>query len=404
MAKRKKKVFLVSPDERAILYNAGDRKPLGVLYLSASLEQNRIENSVFDLNHQSYDSLLEALRRETPDYVGLAIPSSPSYKQMKEIAEDIKSEHPKIKIIAGGPHVSAIPDCLEGLADASIVGYGEEAILKAVNGQKGIIKEEIDTNKYPIPNRNKLNPDLYSMFTRGLRTATIVTSRGCPYACAFCSTHQRRVDYRNPENIEEEIHIIKGQGYPAVYILDENFVVRQNHFMSVTQIMRDNNMKYKMEMRSSDVTKKRAERLKESGCLEVAMGIESGNNTVLSKTKKNTTVEKNRRAIETFNDVGIPVKGFFILGLPGETYETARQTIDFAEEMREKGLETADFYALTPFPGSPIWESPEKFGIKILSRNFDEFLQKGEPVIETTSLRREKIKELLEEARKRWEK
>ena len=402
MRAKRKVIFLVSPDERDILYNAGDRAPLGILYLSAALTKNGILNCVFDLNHQDYNVFLEAVKQQRPDDIGLSIPSSPSYKQIKRIAGEIKSDYPKINVFVGGPHVSAIPDCLEGIADASVVGYGEEAILKAVNGKRGIIEEKADINKHPIPDRTKLDSRLYSMFTGDLRTATIVTSRGCPFSCVYCANHQRKVEYREPDNIEEEIKLLKKQGYEAVYILDENFVVKEKHFVSVAQVMKDNKMKYRMEMRASDVTREKVKLFKETGCIETAIGIESGNDEMLMRTNKKTTVETNTKAIEIFHEYGIPVKGFFILGLPGETYETARQTIDYAEKMRNKGLTHADFYALTPFPGSDIWENPGKFGIKILSKDFDKYLQKEDPVIETEDLENQQIKELLQEARSRW--
>jgi len=398
------KFFLVSPNERSFLWGAGDRVPLGALYISSALSANKIDNEVFDLNHYNLNALLVKIKKEKPDYVGLSIISSASFKQMKELSEKVKELNQNTKIIVGGPHVSALPKSLEGLAYASIVGYGERGILKVIDGEKGIVKEDIDVNEFPIPNRSKLDPTNYSMYINNLRTASIVTSRGCPYNCAFCAKHDRKVRFRNPENIKEEVRELKKQGYNAVYILDENFVIKEYHFEEVTQIMDKEGMKYKIEMRTNDVTEERVKRLKQTGCIETALGIESGDNQILKNIKKRTTVEINRRAIEIFKNQEIPVKGFFIIGLPGETYETARKTIEFAEEMRNKGLTNADFYSLSPFPGSEIWKNPEKYNIKILSKNFDNYLQKGNPVIETEYLPIKKIEELLKEARTRWKK
>ena len=118
------------------------------------------------------------------------------------------------------------------------------------------------------------------------------------------------------------------------------------------------------------------------------------------------TGKPERNSVLVFKYPNNPKKSFIkrVIGLPGETYETARKTIEFAEEMRNKGLTNADFYSLSPFPGSEIWKNPEKYNIKILSKNFDNYLQKGNPVIETEYLPIKKIEELLKEARTRWKK
>jgi radical SAM superfamily enzyme YgiQ (UPF0313 family) len=307
-------------------------------------------------------------------------------------------------IVAGGPHISALPSSLEGCVDAVITGYGEEGILKVIQGKRGRIHESVDINKFPLPNRVKLNFENYKLFTDELETATMITSRGCPHKCAFCASHERKVQFREPENVREEIQQLKLQGYQAVYILDENFGIKKNHLMKITDIFRKEKMRYRMEMRSRDVTEEVSKRLKETGCMYVSLGCESGDNKILKKTETGKTVEENKNAIQILNKYNIPVKGFFIIGLPGETNETARKTIEFSEEMRYQGLKHADFYTLTPFPGNAIWNNPEKYGIKILSKNFDAYLQKGCPLIETEHLSQKRIKELLEEARTRWKK
>ena len=206
------------------------------------------------------------------------------------------------------------------------------------------------------------------------------------------------------ENIKGEVRELKKQGYDAVYILDENFIIKKEHFDAVTQIMKEEEMKYRVEFRSSNVNESIAKKLKDTGCIYTAIGFESGDDEILKRVNKKTSVEKNRKAIEILGKYEIPVKGFFIIGLPGETEETARKTVAFSEEMKYKGLTSADFYSLTPFPGSPIWDDPEKYGIKILSRDFDSYLQKEDPVIETENLSRDKIKEIVEEGRNKWKK
>jgi radical SAM superfamily enzyme YgiQ (UPF0313 family) len=394
------KVFLVSPNERNFLWNAGDRMPLGLLYVSSALTGNQIDNEVFDLNHFDTERFVEEVKEKKPDLVGLSIPSSPSYNQMRKLAEKIKPYAGSI--VAGGPHVSALPDSLDGLVDSVVNGYGEEGILEVINGRRGKITKPVDINKFPLPNRQKLGYRNYAMWTEGLKTATIITSRGCPYNCVFCASHERKVQFRDPENVKEEIRQLRKQDYQAVYVLDENFSINRRHLEEITKVLKKEDMKYKMEMRSGDATREIAEELVKTGCLQVNIGCESGDNEILTMANTGKNVEENREAIHILHKYGIPVKGFFIIGLPGETEETARKTIEFAEEMRHNGLKYADFYTLTPFPGNPVWDNPEKYGLRILSRDFDSYLQKGDPVIETENLSKERISKILGEARARW--
>lgn len=402
---KKPEVFLVSPNEKQVLWGAGDRLPLGLLYISKALSENGVENQVFDLNHYETWKFLEKVRNESPAWVGLSIISSPSFNQIKKIAEKITDISPKTKMVAGGSHLSALPHSLDGIVDAIVIGAGENGVLQVIKGGKtGIINEPFEINDYPIPAREKLDYRNYKMYVDQLLTATIVTSRGCPFNCPFCASHERKVQFRNPENVKREINLLKKQGYESVYILDENFIIKEEHFGEIIKIMKQEDMKYRMEMRADRVNKEIAEKLKRSGCRYIALGIESGDNDILKRINKGTTVEINEKAIEILGKQGIYVKGFFIIGLPGETEQSAKKTIEFADKMRERGLSSADFYALTPFPGSPIWDNPGQYGIKILDRNFDNYLQKEDPVIETEYLSNTKIKVLVDGGRARWKK
>jgi radical SAM superfamily enzyme YgiQ (UPF0313 family) len=127
---------------------------------------------------------------------------------------------------------------------------------------------------------------------------------------------------------------------------------------------------------------------------------------VLDKIGKRLSVEENERAVELLSRHKIDTKGYFIFGLPYQDYDSGLKTIEFAKRLKRKGMSQADFYVLTPFPGSPIARNPEKYGIKILSKDYDQYLQvRGntvEPVIETEWLGREEIKSLADRARAEW--
>ena len=108
--------------------------------------------------------------------------------------------------------------------------------------------------------------------------------------------------------------------------------------------------------------------MKQAGCSIVCLGLESGNDEVLKKLQKGTTVAKQRNSVELCHKHGIKVKGFFIIGLPGDNEITVRQTIDFAKSLK---LEYADFYPLTPYPGTQLWNNPSKYDIEVIKPEND---------------------------------
>ena len=141
--------------------------------------------------------------------------------------------------------------------------------------------------------------------------------------------------------------------------------------------------------------------------LEIAsIGIESGNNKILENINKKITTEEIEKKVELLHKYNVDVKGFFIFGLPGEGPEEAMETINFANKLKDKGLTSADFYAMTPFPGTPIYNNPEKYGCKILHHDWDKYLEVGkdeiEPVLETDKMNTTQIKNFMRLAKQQW--
>jgi len=147
--------------------------------------------------------------------------------------------------------------------------------------------------------------------------------------------------------------------------------------------------------------------LHKTGCKLYCVGAESGSQKVLNAIRKGTKVERNLQIIQEANSIGLPVKVFFIIGLPGETEETVQETIDFIERC---GPGNYDCYSLIPYPDSDIYKDPEKFGIKIKSKDFGNYCViaghgEGRFVVETEELTTNEISKLYEEVRrtvKKW--
>lgn len=388
--------LLIHPGEKGILTDAGDRPPMGLLYLSAALKSKGIEHKVLDMNHTDEKKVLEEVKNY--DNIGISLFTSAVYDKVKDLANKIHHINgKKRKVIVGGYHVTADPDSVMSFADEAITEYGERQIL----GHSGF-----DINEFPIPNREALDMTNYNMFMEGNRTTLMTTSRGCPFTCSFCGNFDHKTKYRHIDNIVKEMDEIKDLEYQGIYFTDDSFTMNMNHASKVMQQAKSRGLEYRIATRSQFINEDIAKHLKETGCTMVGLGIESGNNQILKGANKQMTKEQNEQAVYTLNKAGIKTKGFFIIGLPHETKETARETIKFAKHLRLKGLNSADFYPMTPFPGSDINKHPEKYGLTILTKDYSKYIQAGtktpDPIIRTEYLGPHEIKELLEEAQAEW--
>ena len=396
-------IYLISANERKFLRDAGDRPPLGNLYLSAVLKSEGIEHKVIDLNHDDWEKVKENIRKEQPEMVGLSV-MSPVYKQMNEIARQIKKISPFTKIVAGGFHITSMPGSMH--VDEEIIGYAERAILRARKGKNGGKINWVDINEYPIPNRGAVDASRYKMRLEGLRATTMITSRGCPFNCCFCGNFDKKQTRRDINNIEQEVKEIKKMGYQAVYLLDDSFTLNKRHAMRVAELMWNYGLKYRIETRANLLDEELVKVLSMTGCLVVGIGIESGSDMVLDRICKGQTTEQARTAVKLLGKHGIKTKGFFMFGLPGETEKDAYKTIEFAKELKTYGMAYADFYILMPFPGTPIWNDPEKYGIKIIEKDFTKYLVAGKDkpkcFHKNGFMTRRKVEEIRNYAEEEW--
>jgi len=193
-----KKVFFVSPDEKKFLSDAGDRLPLGILYVATSAQKAGYDVRVYDLNHSSRGKLVEDILLEGPNAVSYSVVSSPSFNYMNSLLRTIKINSPKTINIVGGYHAIARPQDFE-YADYVVKGDGEQAILDILEGRKVYNDlQRVDVNDIPFPDRNLVNTDNYNMQQNGHRCATLISSRGCPFSCL--EENQRIWFSRKPNN------------------------------------------------------------------------------------------------------------------------------------------------------------------------------------------------------------
>jgi len=372
-------------------------EPLGLLYLGAILEGKGVEVEVVDMN---FHDDLSVLKNHEADVYGVYCSSS-ILDSALEVNQYVKNLYPDSLRIVGGPHPTCMPHEMAEHFDKVVVGEGEEAILKALEeDSEKIIScspiENLDT--IPFPARHLVSNYEYTRTIGGLKSTSLVTSRGCPYRCAFCCKDARgkKVRYRSAANVLSEVdECIQLYGIQAFNIRDDIFTRNKPRFFEILDGFKKRWVIWRCLTRTDLVDEKVLTAMKESGCVQIVYGIESGSQTILDNLQKDTTVEQNALAINRSVEAGIPTKASIIVGSPGETWDTIHASLDFIERNRPDEVIVCLF---TPYPGSPVWNDPDAFGMKILTRDFSKYLivgkgMQGNVVVETEEMNAQDLRD-----------
>jgi radical SAM superfamily enzyme YgiQ (UPF0313 family) len=235
------------------------------------------------------------------------------------------------------------------------------------------LEDDLDT--LPVPARELVPLSRYLAFDSH---ASVVTSRGCPYECVFCSAPAwtgRKVRYRNPSLCVDEIEQLAATGFTEITIEDDLFTLYRKHFLAVCGelIRRDTGIRWNAFSRVDTISPEIVETMAKAGCQAICFGVESGNQEVLDLVKKNSNLQKVKEAMRMTQDVGISALASFIIGLPGETDETLRKTVEFANELHQEFGSLYGFHILAPFPGTEVREKAKDYGLEILTDDWTRY-------------------------------
>jgi len=311
----------------------------------------------------------------------------------KEIIKIIRKIKPQIKVIIGGPHCTLFPEKAleETQADICVQGDGEfviSDIKKAIKGEisfskisgiyyreKGKIRKGAtlklinNLDSVPFPARHLTNKYNYgNQFNPKIKNGeftSIITSRGCPFSCKFCSRNSvsmRMYRARSTENILEELKELKNKGYKYVAFVDDSFLSNKNQTHELFDKIIEGQLDMRFIITASRVDSADEElfrKMKKAGVTHIQYGLESGNQDVLDFYNKNTTLEKIRYAVNLSHKIGFFNMGSFILGAPFETKKHFDRTINFAKTLP---LDSVSFVPLKYMAGSELWCSAVKDG------------------------------------------
>ncbi len=360
----------------------------GIGYLSEFLLSKGIDVEVMDMRFgYSVSDLLAKIHEFKPDLVGFNMMTYNCFIGYSVISK-IRSD--KYKIMVGGPHASTLrkdvlKDCPE--VDYAIKLEGELTLLELCEGKdeaeiKGLIFrkdgeivenedrpfiESLDT--LPFPRYKKFELDKYAG-----KSIPISTSRGCPYDCIYCPIQAaigKRYRARSAEDVVNEIKFWYGQGRREFIILDDNMTLLTERVYKICDLIEKNDMKGLSLNCSNGVRADRVDfdllkRMKEVGFDRLSFGVESANDKILKTIKKGESKEVIEKAIKNACDLGYDVGLFFIVGLPGETNETIRESFEFAKKYP---VNFARFYNPIVFPRTELFEWAKKNNL--LTKDYD---------------------------------
>jgi anaerobic magnesium-protoporphyrin IX monomethyl ester cyclase len=358
--------------------------PLGLGYIAAYLrQQGHAVRMVLSLTPEV---LLDQLQTFKPELVGVSC-MTPTFPQAVAICRLVK-KHSNAATVLGGPHVTALKEEIlqEQSVDYVVYGEGELTITELcqaleqsdrqvshiqglvyrapdgtvkTNPPRALIKE---VDSLPFPARDLV--DMTRLGTHkyidvGRVSATMISSRGCPFKCAFCSSHitmGKIYRFRSAENVLAEIdELVDRYRVNHIAFEDDTFTLNRDRVETICRglIQRNYDLTWYCLSRVESMDPELARLMRQAGCRLVSFGIESGNPEILEKIHKKISLPAARQAIEACYQAGLRTQCTFILGFPFDTQQTMADTLHFAQELSPT---IAIFFALVPYPGTEMFQ------------------------------------------------
>ncbi len=370
-------------------------EPMSLVYIASTLNHYGHNASILDCESEglSLQDVEQHLKEGNFEMVGIAM-LTVMYTQTLELAKLVKRINPNTNVVVGGPHPSTnamqiikeVPEI-----DIAVIGEAEFTfmdLVRAVEDKKSFAdikgiayrnekgeavmtpeREMIqDLDSIPIPDRSLLRMHLYRpsvSYYKKLPAYIVLTSRGCPYRCTFCSkVFEKTYRYNSPERVIAEMKdLVENFGAKEIVFRDDTFTMKRSWTEEVCKKIIDEGLHEKIRWscmtRVNLVTLDLLKLMKKAGCWGIHFGVESGNQRLLDLMKKDVTVEQIRNAFKWTREAGIETRAFMMIGLPTETREESLETIEFAKSLDP---DWAQFTICTPYPGTEMFRQAIETG------------------------------------------
>jgi radical SAM superfamily enzyme YgiQ (UPF0313 family) len=374
---------------------------LGLGYVAACLLREGHNVRIIDAKTENLglSAVVERVREFTPDLVGVTAMTH-EITCAGRICEAVKQMRPETVTMVGGPHSTALPtDTLAEFPaiDVAVRGEGELTACELANAIAGGNPRHTWSDIAGIAYRDEghiiRNADrpfirdldalpfpAWELFPRVAGGWPLYAGRGCPFRCSFCQrVLGSRIRLRSVDNVMAEIDELEARtGQRSSWFQDETFGVNPRWTNELLDRLIERNRRrgftwqWKANSRANLADRALYRKMRRAGCKMLDFGIESGNEQILRRIHKNITLQQARTAISAAKAAGLRTNAFFIIGHPGETWQTALQTVRFAP------LCAADSIAvgvMVPYPGTEIWEMARRreWGYRILSRDWQQY-------------------------------
>lgn len=392
--------------------------PLGLCYLKSPLQADGHQVKVVDAEASGYslNDILTIVQDYKPDIVGIQI-VSPLWLTAVAIATAIKERFKSILVVAGGPHVTLTRE--EALREAPAFDYavlsesedGMRQLVEAITSGDSHDVEKVtgilyrrgdevrashprtlrpDVDHLLFPDRSDLDHGKYLFSVPGAgirRFTTLITSRGCPYNCTFCTEplmYGRTTRFRSAQNVVDEIQDFHDKHDINHFIfVDDTLTTRKERIMDMCAQLKERKLDITWEgwTHVNTVSPDLLHVMHDAGLRRLSFGIESGNAEVLKSLQKNSTLPRVRDAYRWAKEAGIETRGSVILGLPGDTKASVQETIDFVVNLKE--CDHAYFNIAMPYPGTEIRRQAlaGEAGIRLLTEEYSELRRQGQKVV-----------------------
>jgi len=384
--------------------------PVGLAYLGSSLEQvgHKVKIIYTFNSKKGITEFKKELKNYDPDVVGISSTTIDIHICL-QLVDLVKVHNPNCLTVLGGAHPTVCAKEILDLnsnVDAIVRGEGEITLTELLEKKnkedfgtvKGITfklngkmienpgRENIeDLDSLPFPAYHLLPMETYKNWRKlfnvfpfrkaGSSYASITSSRGCPFACIFCSSRRmwgKKWRIRSPENVIEELKLLRYKyNKKYIYFLDDTSTVNKDRMLKICDLIRKEgiDIAWECSTRVDLFDKDLASTLKKSGCVNVYLGLESGVQETLDFISKGVKIEDSIRSVKIAKEAGLTVESNFMIGIPGETREKINQTIYFAKKL---DIEYPSFTILTPYPGTKLYEYAERNNL-LLTKDWSKY-------------------------------
>ena len=447
-----RKILLIGPPWFRLLGGSSPPSPLGLCYIAGVLEENGFNVLVYNadfkartglsqasemtanygnylqilenINHPLWKEVETVITQQSPDIVGISATTA-QYGSALNVSKLVKNFNPDIPVVWGGVHPTILPDEVinNGHVDIVVRGEGEYTFLDLIQNlerldrvqgitymQNGKVTHNPNRplinnlDELPFPARHLiLGKEDYLPHAFG----NIFATRGCPYNCIFCASSKiwtKRVRYRSPENVVNEIKQIKKNFKTHHFCFeDDSFTLNKEFVKAVCELLINEKLdiKWSAETRADLVSDDLIRMMKSAGCEAITIGVESGDEETLKKIKKGITIEQIKLSKKILKENRIRFFGaFFMVGFPWEGEKEINKTILL---MKELDPYTAFFSIATPYAGTELYDICRAEGLLPENVDWSRFFHQSLDVGFTKNLTREEFQKIIQKAEKIFE-